>query len=80
MGFWSDWKEFLSENAKRHMKRMSIAIGAFLVLIITSIPLGLDAFIVVVYAGIVETSSIILMSLFGKNGNNNDKENEEDQE
>ena len=69
MGFWKDWSKFLSENAKKNMKRFSITIGSFLFLIISSIGLPFDLYIVVVYAGAVQTSGIIIMSLFGKNGN-----------
>ncbi|GAG87537.1 unnamed protein product [marine sediment metagenome] len=71
MGFWHDWYQFIKENAISNMKRFSIVIGSFLVLIITSIPLGLNTFLIIVYAGIIEASSIIIMTLFGKNGNGN---------
>ncbi len=69
MGFWKEWSKFVKENAVNSMKRISIVIGSFLFLLVTSIPLGLDSFLIVVYAGFVETSGIILMTLFGKNGN-----------
>jgi len=72
MTFWRDWYKFIKQNALRHMKRISISIGGFLVLLVTSVPLALnnmDYFIIIVYAGIIETSTIILMSVFGKNGN-----------
>lgn len=71
MTFWNDWYNFIKTNAEKNMKRFSITIGSFLVLIISSIGLGLDAFIIVLYAGIVESSAIIIMTLFGKNGNGN---------
>lgn len=74
MGFWRDWYGFIKANAKEHMKRISICIGSFLVLILTAIPMGIDIFVVVVYAGFVETGSIILMTLFGKNGNGNNQQ------
>ncbi|GAG47876.1 unnamed protein product, partial [marine sediment metagenome] len=55
MGFWNDWIQFLKENATKNMKRISISIGSFLFLIITSIPLGLEVLPIVIYAGLVET-------------------------
>jgi len=69
MGFWKDWMAFLSNNAKKNMKRFSITIGAFIFLVISSLNFPLEIFICIVYAGAVETSGIIIMSLFGKNGN-----------
>lgn len=69
MGFWNDWYQFIKENARKNMKRFSISIGAFVLLIISSIGFGFETWIVVVYAGFIETSGIIIMSLFGKNGN-----------
>lgn len=69
MGFWKDWFSFLKHNAKENMKKISIGIGSFLVLLISSIGFGWDIWIICVYAGIIETGSMILMSIFGKNGN-----------
>lgn len=76
MGFFKDWYEFIKTNAKRHMKRISIAVGSFLVLLVVSVPLGDPGFYIAMYAGFVETGSIIIMSLFGKNGNGGQEENE----
>lgn len=69
MSFWKDWLKFLKENAKKNMKRFSIAIGSFLVLVISSLGFQIDTYVAMVYAGFVETATIIIMSLFGKNGN-----------
>lgn len=69
IGFWKNWWNFLKANAVRHMKRISISVGAFLFMLVISIPLGLEAWLISVYAGSVEVAGIILMSLFGKNGN-----------
>ena len=69
MGFWKDWYCFLKSNAKKNMKRFSITIGAFIFLVISSLALPFEVLIAIVYAGAVQTSGIIIMSLFGKNGN-----------
>ena len=69
MGFWNDWYTFLKSNAKKNMKRFSITVGAFIFLVISSLALPLEVLIAIVYAGAVQTSGIIIMSLFGKNGN-----------
>ena len=58
------------------MKRISINIGGFIILVVFSIPLGWGGFCFAVYAGFVETTSVIVMSLFGKNGNGNNIEPE----
>jgi len=58
------------------MKRISIAIGSLIVLLVTSLGLGWDNYIIVVYAGLVETVTMIVMSIFGKNGNGQTKEPE----
>lgn len=74
IGFFKQWLSFIRDNAIRHMKRISVSVGAFLFLSIVSIPLGFEAWLIAIYAGVVETSGIILMSLFGKNGNGNSLE------
>lgn len=69
MGFWKDWYDFIRANAKRQMKRISAAIGAFCIALITAIPLGTVGFLNALYAASVVVGSLIIMSLFGKNGN-----------
>lgn len=69
MGFWKDWYKFLSDNASKNMKRFSITIGSFIFLVITSIAYPTTVFWNIVYAGFIESSAIILLTLFGKNGN-----------
>lgn len=56
------------------MKRISISIGGFLFLLVVSIPLGPEIWIISTWAGVIETSGIILMSVFGKNGNGQESE------
>ena len=66
--------DFWSDNLERNIKRISIAIGAFIVYGIVTIPID------PVWKGaIVTLGSIIVMSIFGKNGNGEklEEENEE---
>ncbi|KKK46753.1 hypothetical protein LCGC14_3162080 [marine sediment metagenome] len=72
MSFWKDWYIFIKQNATKNMKRFSIAIGSFIFLVISSIGFigfDLNTFLIIVYAGVIETFGMIIMSLFGKNGN-----------
>lgn len=56
--------DFWSENLERNVKRISIAIGAFIVYVIVTLPID------PIWKGaIVTLGSIIVMSIFGKNGN-----------
>lgn len=71
IGFFKDWYNFLRENAIRHMKRISIAVGSYIILLIVFFPLGKDIFLISATAGFVEASVMIVMSIFGKNGNGN---------
>ena len=69
MGFWKNWWNFIKCNAIRHMKRISVSVGAFLFLLIVSAPLGWNVWCISAWAGVIEMSGIVLMTLFGKNGN-----------
>ena len=69
MGFWKDWYNFVKTNAKRHMKRISAAVGAFGVALLTSIPLGTEGFMNALYASSILAGVLIIMTIFGKNGN-----------
>lgn len=61
--------DFWSDNLERNTKRISVAIGAFIVYGIVTIPID------PVWKGaIVTLGSIIVMSIFGKNGNGVSKE------
>jgi len=73
MGWFKKLIDFWKNNLERNVKRISIALGAFLVWIIATIPMD------PIWSGAVITlGSIIVMSIFGKNGNGH--EETEDQE
>lgn len=62
---WSFWKD----NLERNVKRISIAIGAFIVYGLVTIPMD------PVWKGaFVTLGSLIVMSIFGKNGNGQEEE------
>ncbi|GAH37200.1 unnamed protein product [marine sediment metagenome] len=67
--FLSKLLDFWSDNLERNVKRISIAVGAFIVYGIVTIPID------PVWKGaIVTLGSIIVMSIFGKNGNGREEE------
>ncbi|BDI54940.1 MAG: hypothetical protein [Asgard archaea virus VerdaV3] len=70
-----EWKftkkiyNFWKDNLERNAKRISVAIGAFLVYGLVTIPID------PVWKGaIITLGSIIIMSIFGKNGNGQKEE------
>jgi len=61
--------DFWKGNLERNVKRISVAIGAFLVYGLVTIPMD------PVWKGaIITLGSLIIMSIFGKNGNGQPKE------
>ncbi len=66
---WNFWKS----NLERNVKRISIALGAFIIW-------ALATFVTEpLYAGaIIALGSMVVMSIFGKNGNGQDEEEEEE--
>ena len=73
-----EWKftkkiyKFWKNNMERNAKRISVAIGAFLVYGLVTIPMD------PVWKGaIITLGSIIIMSIFGKNGNGGEVEKKE---
>ena len=63
--------KFWGDNLERNVKRMSIAIGSFIIYALVTIdfhPLWKGA--------IITLGSIIVMSIFGKNGNGQEIEEE----
>lgn len=69
MGWFKKLTGFWKSNLERNAKRISIAIGAFIVYALVTIP-----FDPVWKGAIITLGSIIVMSIFGKNGNGNHKE------
>jgi len=56
--------DFWTANLERNAKRISVAIGAFIVYALVTVP-----FDPVWKGAIITLGSIIIMSIFGKNGN-----------
>ena len=67
--------DFWTANLERNAKRISVAIGAFLVYGLVTIP-----FDPIWKGAIITLGSIIIMSIFGKNGNGQSKEVESESE
>ncbi len=64
--------DFWSDNLERNVKRISVAIGAFIVYAIVTLPVD------PIWKGaIITLGSIVVMSIFGKNGNGGQVEEEE---
>jgi len=69
MGFWNKLWSFFKANAERHLKRISISIGAFLLSLVVSIPLGVPGYYYAILGSSITFAEVIIMSIFGKNGN-----------
>ena len=69
MGWFKTLTGFWKSNLERNVKRISIAIGAFIVWALIMLPLD-PAW----QGAIVTLGSIIVMSIFGKNGNGHTEE------
>lgn len=71
MGWGRMLYDFWKSNLERNVKRISVAIGAFIVYGLVTIPMD------PVWKGaFITLGSIIVMSIFGKNGNGVSKEEE----
>ena len=72
MGWFKELVGFWKTNLERNVKRISIAIGAFIVYGLVTLPID------PVWKGaLVTLGSIIVMSIFVKNGNGEHKEEED---
>lgn len=72
MGWFKKLIDFWKTNLENNIIRISIAIGAFLSFVITLIPMG-DIW----KGATIILLTLIIMSLFGKNGNGHIEEKEE---
>ena len=73
--------QFWSSNLERNAKRISIGFGSFLIVIITTCSLPTPIFLASMYGAGISFGSMVIMSIFGKNGNgvaivDNEPENE----
>ena len=58
--------QFWASNLERNVKRISIALGSLIIFFIVLLPIP-----VFIDGAVITFSSIIVMSIFGKNGNGN---------
>ena len=61
--------QFWISNLERNVKRISIGFGSFLIVVITTCTLPTPIFLATMYGAGVSFGSMVLMSIFGKNGN-----------
>jgi len=72
MGWSKKLYNFWKNNLERNIERISIAIGSFIITSFVMIPLPIE------WKGpIVILSTLVVMSIFGKNGNGKKEEEEE---
>jgi len=60
---------FWISNLERNVKRISIGFGSLLIVLITTCTLPAPIFAATMYGAGVSFGSMVLMSIFGKNGN-----------
>ena len=70
IGFWKN-------NLERNFKRISIALGAFIIVVMSTCMLPMEQFLVALYSGGLTCGSIVVMSIFGKNGNGHEEEKDD---
>lgn len=72
------WKiiQFWKDNLNQHFKRISIALGTFFFCCVICIGLPAPERIIYLYGSLTTLSGIVIMSIFGQNGNNNSNGND----
>lgn len=63
--------QFWMTNLERNAKRISVGFGSFLIVIITTCSLPTHIFLASLYGAGIAFGSMVIMSIFGKNGNGN---------
>ena len=61
--------DFWSDNLSKSVKKISIGFGSFLIVIITTITLPTPLFYASIYGAGISFGTMVIMSIFGKNGN-----------
>jgi len=61
--------KFWEANLERNVKRISIGFGSFLIVILTTCTLPTPIFLASLYGARISFGSMVIMSVFGKNGN-----------
>lgn len=60
---------FWMSNLENHVKRISIGFGSFLVVLLTTCTLPTPIFLASLYGASISFGTMVIMSIFGKNGN-----------
>lgn len=66
--------KFWGNNLERNVKRISIGFGSFLIVLITTCTLPTPIFLATMYGAGVSFGSMVIMSIFGKNGNGQEED------
>jgi len=61
--------QFWIHNLEKHIKRISIGFGSFLIVLLTTCTLPTPIFLATMYGAGVSFGTMVIMSIFGKNGN-----------
>lgn len=61
--------QFWLHNLERNVKRLSIGFGSLLIVIITTVSLPTPLFLAAFYGASISFGTMVIMSIFGKNGN-----------
>ena len=61
--------QFWTHNLERNAKRVSIGFGSFLIVILTTCTLPTPIFMASLYGAGISFGTMVIMSIFGKNGN-----------
>lgn len=61
--------QFWTHNLERNAKRVSIGFGSFLIVLLTTCTLPTPIFLASLYGAGISFGTMVIMSIFGKNGN-----------
>jgi len=61
--------KFWNDNLLQNVKKISIGLGSFLIVVITTCTLPTELFLASMYGAGITFGTIFIMSVFGKNGN-----------
>ena len=69
MKWYTTLYQFWLHNLERNVKRLSIGFGSLLIVIITTCSLPTPLFLASLYGASISFGTMVIMSVFGKNGN-----------
>jgi len=76
MKWYTTLYQFWLHNLERNVKRLSIGFGSLLIVIITTCSLPTPLFLAAFYGAAISFGTMVIMSVFGKNGNGVESEPE----